>query len=609
MKKALVPIVVLLLLQSSVAGQTWSCLNWERSQQFIPNELSEAMISFGEFYRIPNDEVLGVAKCRYPAHDLDVLRKFKNLKYVRVSYNPYVSSCSEVLSKLPTEGIEYLMIVCDTVFHPLVRSGFGNTILSSNSGRLHEGISKFRNLKKLVLEGDFQRLPKSIANLKQMEQLELRSASLSEFPDWIYGMKKLKSLVLSGLRWDQSRYWMNENPIGSFTQIPEIPRGINKLKQLRHLEVWTSRMDVWPITLSKLKYLKQLVIAAPKLKNVRINQIENDFVLGLIHPVELLNISLPNDQNSITINVHDSIGLKAGASDAVVRLIKNKTVSKIAINSEALLNNSQIVSALSWADTVFIRKQPGVLMHIRQSKLDLRAPSQIRFAEYEYIGFYELFHIGPTYRSKWLVDTLSRSSQNLYSHTGIQCRYLGSEPVHVNLLDSFLFLQELNINTHGKIDFTSISDGHWEFLSFVGLGADSIIGIGQLLVGSPNIVELLLSGRVEKPINDSMIFCAVPPRNISLSNSKMDQWFVNWLNRSGTPVALTIGSCDSSTLTNLLDLDDHVSVEIFYTGLPGGIDGLSPLVDRSNWTVRLNRRALNLKSLKRALKGVRFETY
>ena len=592
-------------------GQTWSCRSeWGFDEPFVPYELTKKAIFFGLPYEIPDDEVVAVIECQYPQDDLEVLHQFKNLKYVQVSFDPYLSSCSEVLSKLPSDEIEYLVIVCDKAFHPLVKNGFSNPLVSSTSGVLYEGVSKFRNLKKVVLEGDFQHLPKSMASLKHIEHLEIRSTRLAEFPTWIYGMKKLKSLVLSGIRWDQSGFWMDENPSGTFTQIPAIPKGINKLRQLRHLEVWTSRLEDWPITLSRLKHLEQLVVAAPQLKSVHIDHIENDFVLGLIHPVELMNISLPKSSNSITVNLHDSIGLKASGSEAMVRLIENKTVSKIAINSEALVTNSQIVSALSLADTVFIRKQQGALKHIRQSKLDLRAPSQIQFTGDENADFEEVFSKHPSIFSRWLVNTRPHYYfHNLNEFREIEWTYLGTDPIYVNWLDSFLFLERLEIKASSNIDFTSISDGHWEFLRLVDLHADSVIGINRLLAGSPNIQQLFLSTHIEGLLDDSIIFNSVPPREIDLGKAEIDQSFVNWLNHDQNRVKLTVGSCNTIMFNHLLNLGEHVSIEVFFRGLPNGRESLKPLVGKENWTVRCLRDDLKSKSLKSSLKGVRFEAY
>lgn len=609
MMRPFVLLTMLLLFQSIVLGQTWSCNEREFGEPFIPFEFAKKTLFFWEPDELPDDEVLVVVDCRYPDDDLEVLHKFKNLKYVQVSFDPYISSCSEVLSKLPSEGIEYLVIVFARDPHPLVKNGIGNTLVSCTSGVLYEGISKFRNLKKVVLEGDFQRLPKSMTRLKHIEHLEIRSTRLAEFPAWIYGMKKLKSLVLSGIGWDQTRDWMDENPSGTFTQIPEIPKGINKLKQLHHLEVWSSRLGDWPITLSRLKHLEQLVIAAPQLKSVGIDQIENDFVLGLIHPVELLNISLPRGSHSITINLHDSIGLKASASEAMVKLIENKTVSKIAINSEALLKNSQIVSALSFSDSVFIRKQPGALRHIRQSKLDLRGQSQILFTGYEELDFVELSSDHVSYSAIWSVDTRLPNFYYLYDYSRIEWRYRSSERVSLNSLDSFLFLHSLDIKSQGSIDFTGISDGHWEFLRYVELRVDSVIGLNRLLAGSPNIEKLSLMAGIEVLFEDSIAFNIPSPHRIVLADAKIDQSFVKWLNSNQSHVVLNLLSCDTTRFNHLLNLGEHVSVEVSFRSLPDGRERLKQLVGKNNWTVRVDRNALNSKSLKKSLKGIRLETY
>ncbi len=111
-----------------------------------------------------------------------------------------------------------------------------------------ELIGQLTNLKKLVLGGDFWRdarnrlkeLPDAIAQLTQLESLDLSFNQLTELPEAIGALTQLRTLNLSG------------------NQLTELPDAIAALTQLQSLNLYDNQLTELPEAIAALTQLKTL---------------------------------------------------------------------------------------------------------------------------------------------------------------------------------------------------------------------------------------------------------------------------------------------------------------------------------------------------------------
>ncbi len=129
-----------------------------------------------------------------------------------------------------------------------------------------------RNLNTLVLDRNkLDSIPNRIQDLHHLQILSVERNNLETLPDGICALDSLRQLRLGD------------------NEIARIPENIGQLQALEVLSLWSNVVGYYPESLSELKRLKEL-----DLLNVQMNQEEQDFVRYLL-PEATITFSPPCD--------------------------------------------------------------------------------------------------------------------------------------------------------------------------------------------------------------------------------------------------------------------------------------------------------------------------
>ncbi|XP_042519108.1 disease resistance protein RPV1-like [Macadamia integrifolia] len=131
--------------------------------------------------------------------------------------------------------------------------------------KLPDNISKLSSLKELNLNECLllKKLPESISDLKSLVRLDLRGTQIKELPDNISKLSSLKELDLSEC------YSFKKLPesIGDLnflvehcSSLQKLPESIGDLNSLVKLDLWETKIEELPNSISKLSSLKKLIV-------------------------------------------------------------------------------------------------------------------------------------------------------------------------------------------------------------------------------------------------------------------------------------------------------------------------------------------------------------
>jgi len=135
-----------------------------------------------------------------------------------------------------------------------------------------EWLGSMTSLRKLDLSGNekLKSLPRSFKRLCNLETLDISATSLGKVPKCVREYKKLKKLSLGGV-WYKSLFKSIVIPrwIGELTNleylnigcwVTKIPESIDKLQNLRRMDISTSKLKTLPKSIGNLSALKELSV-------------------------------------------------------------------------------------------------------------------------------------------------------------------------------------------------------------------------------------------------------------------------------------------------------------------------------------------------------------
>jgi hypothetical protein len=175
--------------------------------------------------------------------------------------------------------------------------------------KLSSEIGKFKNLKKLYLEGNsLESLPDEIGELTNLEYLGLSGSSLKSLPKAFSNLKKLKRLLLNH---NQLKEFPKEiTELTNLTvldlshnEIPSIPEEIGNLTNLEDLYLGYNKIASIPKSINKVTKLKQVDITNNEIKVIakelfdlkNIRQFYLDSNMIEILPEEISNLAVLHD--------------------------------------------------------------------------------------------------------------------------------------------------------------------------------------------------------------------------------------------------------------------------------------------------------------------------
>jgi len=147
---------------------------------------------------------------------------------------------------------------------------------------LPESINNLKNLQFLNLSGNpFEKIP-NLSGLSNLEQLVMNYINVSEIPDSLFKLTKLKFLEISNTKssYSDGKIYITEIPESikglknleelyvNYQDIKKIPANIKKLKNLKILSMTNNLITEIPKELSQLKNLKTLKLSFNDIKEL-----------------------------------------------------------------------------------------------------------------------------------------------------------------------------------------------------------------------------------------------------------------------------------------------------------------------------------------------------
>ena len=193
-------------------------------------------------------------------NSVDELTKanFANFKEVKIYSNDQVQLDENLLKKLFTEAkqLEYLEIkeVGILTFPEL---GAENKSLKTlvlrlnNLTKLPENIGHFSALQTIDIYNPITEIPNSFINLQQLENLKFEGAELIVFPEQVFALSKLKSLIIS--------------QFDTKNKIKTLPDNFDKLPLLEELSLRNAALTEVPASIGRLQHLENVYFNANNL--------------------------------------------------------------------------------------------------------------------------------------------------------------------------------------------------------------------------------------------------------------------------------------------------------------------------------------------------------
>lgn len=193
-------------------------------------------------------------------NSVDELTKanFANFKEVKIYSNDQVQLDENLLKKLLTEAkqLEYLEIkeVGIPTFPELSAENKSlKTLLLrlNNLTKLPDNIGYFSALQTIDIYNPITKIPNSFINLQQLENLKFEGAELIVFPEQVFALSKLKSLIIS--------------QFDTKNKIKTLPDNFDKLPLLEELSLRNAALTEVPASIGRLQHLENVYFNANNL--------------------------------------------------------------------------------------------------------------------------------------------------------------------------------------------------------------------------------------------------------------------------------------------------------------------------------------------------------
>ena len=193
-------------------------------------------------------------------NSVDELTKanFANFKEVKIYSNDQVQLDENLLKKLLTEAkqLEYLEIkeVGIPTFPELSAENKSLKTLVlrlNNLTKLPENIGYFSALQTIDIYNPITEIPNSFINLQQLENLKFEGAELIVFPEQVFALSKLKSLIIS--------------QFDTKNKIKTLPDNFDKLPLLEELSLRNAALTEVPASVGRLQHLENVYFNANNL--------------------------------------------------------------------------------------------------------------------------------------------------------------------------------------------------------------------------------------------------------------------------------------------------------------------------------------------------------
>ena len=193
-------------------------------------------------------------------NSVDELTKanFANFKEVKIYSNDQVQLDENLLKKLLTEAkqLEYLEIkeVSIPTFPELSAENKSLKTLVlrlNNFTKLPENIGHFSALQTIDIYNPITEIPNSFINLQQLENLKFEGAELIVFPEQVFTLSKLKSLIIS--------------QFDTKNKIKTLPDNFDKLPLLEELSLRNAALTEVPASIGRLQHLENVYFNANNL--------------------------------------------------------------------------------------------------------------------------------------------------------------------------------------------------------------------------------------------------------------------------------------------------------------------------------------------------------
>ena len=193
-------------------------------------------------------------------NSVDELTKanFVNFKEVKIYSNDQVQLDENLLKKLLTEAkqLEYLEIkeVGIPTFPELSAENKSLKTLVlrlNNLTKLPDNIGYFSALQTIDIYNPITEIPNSFINLQQLEKLKFEGAELIVFPEQVFALSKLKSLIIS--------------QFDTKNKIKTLPDNFDKLPLLEELSLRNAALTEVPASIGRLQHLENVYFNANNL--------------------------------------------------------------------------------------------------------------------------------------------------------------------------------------------------------------------------------------------------------------------------------------------------------------------------------------------------------
>ena len=183
---------------------------------------------------------------------------FANLKEVKMHTNDQVQLEEALLKKLLIEANQLECLEIKEVGIPTfpelsAENKSLKTLLLrlNNLTKLPENIGHFSALQTIDIYNPITEIPNSFINLQQLEKLKFEGAELIVFPEQVFALSKLKSLIIS--------------QFDTKNKIKTLPDNFDKLPLLEELSLRNAALTEVPASIGRLQHLENVYFNANNL--------------------------------------------------------------------------------------------------------------------------------------------------------------------------------------------------------------------------------------------------------------------------------------------------------------------------------------------------------
>ena len=183
---------------------------------------------------------------------------FANLKEVKMHTNDQVQLEEALLKKLLIEANQLECLEIKEVGIPTFpelsaeNKSLKTLVLRLNNlTKLPENIGHFSALQTIDIYNPITEIPNSFINLQQLEKLKFEGAELIVFPEQVFALSKLKSLIIS--------------QFDTKNKIKTLPDNFDKLPLLEELSLRNAALTEVPASVGRLQHLENVYFNANNL--------------------------------------------------------------------------------------------------------------------------------------------------------------------------------------------------------------------------------------------------------------------------------------------------------------------------------------------------------